>query len=344
MANKQIIGTAEITTGVFTPTASMPQYQGENGATELNLTIYKNGIAYVKPEGASLRMYFYYEVLNEMTLSILMTVAENVATCDFNDVLTVLAKRPLCVVRELNAEKTTVICAFVIPVIATLADTVVAVSPVTADLLRPPYINTENGHWMEWDTGSETFVDSGVDAAGDGNYVSFLSQTLTTEQKAQARTNIGASVGTGTSSALLKGDGAGGFDEAVSGDDYVPPIGPATTEIQKGDGAGGLEDASPGIDFALPSGHYTALLDKDDWVGASAPYTQAVAVTGLVIGDVPIVDLVRSATQGTAEDEIASYLFCLYGKFEVTDDDELTVTCYADKPTVDLNLNLVGVK
>ena len=166
MANKQIAGTAELTTGAFTPTAVMPVYQGENGCTELELTIYNNGADYALPVGASLRMYFYYETDDEMTLSLLMTVTGNVATCNFNDVLTALASRPKCVIRELDAENTTVICSFYVPVLPSIASTVIAVSPVTMDLLRPPYINTSDGHWYEWDTGSETYVDSGVAAAG----------------------------------------------------------------------------------------------------------------------------------------------------------------------------------
>ncbi len=339
MANKQIIGTADISTGVFSPTASMPMYQGENGATELNITIYNDGVDYSKPVGASVRMYFYYETDDEMTLSILMTVTGNVATCDFNDVLTALAKRPKCVVRELDAEKTTVICAFYIPVAATLGSTVIAVSPVTMDLLRSPYINTENGHWMEWDTGSETYVDSGYAAAGDGNAVLFTSQSLETAEKEQARTNIGALGETSGTGALQKDDGAGGLEDAEDGTDFIPPIG-VTEAIQKGDGAGGLEDATPGTDYAEPTVYATATLLSTGWSG-SGPYTQVVAAAGVKSGDYPIVDLVQDAVQATAEDEIESYKFLLFGKVEVTDDDEITATCYADEPTVDLNLRLV---
>jgi hypothetical protein len=277
-----------------------------------------------------------------MTLSILMTVTGNVATCDFNNVLTALAAHPKCVVRELDAEKTTVLCAFYIPVSPTLGGTVIAVSPVTPDMLHNPTINAENGHWMVWDETSETMVDSGVSAAGDGNYVSFLSQSRTDEEKAQARANIGASSGTGTSTAILKGNGAGGFSNAVSGDDYIPPI-DTSTGIKKGNGSKGLANAVPDLDYATPSVYATAALSSASWSG-SGPYTQVATATGVKSGDYPIVDLIQNATQSTAEDELASYLYVLDGKVEVTDDDEITVTCYNSAPTINLNLRLVVVK
>ena len=342
MANKQIAGTVELTTGVFLPTSFMPVYDGENGATELNLTIYKNGIAYSKPEGATLRMYFFYETEDEMTLSILMTVTGNVATCDFRDYLLAIASRPKCVVQELDAERTTVFCSFYVPVSKTRAGKVIAISPVTPDMMHMPTINTVNGHWMVWDETSETYVDSGVNAAGDGNYVAFISQSLTEAQKQQARTNIGAGAGTGTSTAILKGNGTGGFVNAAAGTDYISPT--TGSAIQKADGAGELETATPGTDYSLPSVYSTATLLATGWVGASAPYTQVVTATGVLSGTYPVIDLVQSAVQSTAENELASYLYVLDGKIEVSADNQITATCYNSKPTVDLNIRLVVVK
>ena len=356
MANKQIIGSVEITTGAFTPTASMPVYQGENGATELNLTILNNGAAYTLPVGASLRAYAYYETKNEMTLSILMTVTGNVATCDIPDFFLEYATRAKIVVRELDAENITTFCGIYMNVAATIADTVVALAPVTMDLLRPPYINTSNGHWYEWDTASETYVDSGVAAAGDGNYVAFISQTLTDAQKLQARTNI-AALGSGdlpsASDATPQDNGTATpgtsddysrADHVHDSDDTKADIIPTATEdnFASFDEDGNIQDSGKKASDFEPV-YATATLLSTGWSG-SGPYTQTVTATGVKSGDYPMVDLVQNATQATAENEIASYACLLYGKVEVSADNKITATCYSDQPTVDLNLRLVVAK
>lgn len=53
-------------------------------------------------------------------------------------------------------------------------------------------------------------------------------------------------------SAILKGNGSGGFSSAAAGTDYVA----ATTgsQVQKANGSGGLTAATPGTDFTYPAG------------------------------------------------------------------------------------------
>lgn len=102
-----------------------------------------------------------------------------------------------------------------------------------------------------------------------------------------------------------------------------------------------LNHMEDGIYNAGTHGAYTATLAADDWVGASAPYTQTVTVTGILSTDNPIVDLVQSATQSTAESELEAWA---YISKIVTADGSITATCYADKPTVDLNIQLKAVR
>ena len=70
----------------------------------------------------------------------------------------------------------------------------------------------------------------------------------------------------------------------------------------------------------------TATLTTGSWSGASAPYSQAVTITGVTTaGKPPIIDVVLSDTYATAQLELAAY--GLVYRFKVTGDN--TVTAYA---------------
>jgi len=70
----------------------------------------------------------------------------------------------------------------------------------------------------------------------------------------------------------------------------------------------------------------TATLATGSWAGASAPYSQAVTITGVTTaGKPPIIDVVLSDTYATAQLELAAY--GLVYRFKVTADN--TVTAYA---------------
>ena len=60
-----------------------------------------------------------------------------------------------------------------------------------------------------------------------------------------------ASSPSGTSTAIQKGDGAGGFSDATAGADFLGTIG-ASSGIQKGNGNGALVDAVEGTDYNSP--------------------------------------------------------------------------------------------
>lgn len=68
-----------------------------------------------------------------------------------------------------------------------------------------PIISPNNGHWLIWDASEGEYVDTGIPAAGaEGVVLYSASQSLTTQQKAQARSNIGAA---GTDTATTSADG-----------------------------------------------------------------------------------------------------------------------------------------
>ena len=70
-----------------------------------------------------------------------------------------------------------------------------------------------------------------------------------------ANVGIASPVGTAgcntSGSAIIKGNGTGGCQNAVSGTDFAPAA-PATTAIKKGNGSGGFADAVSGTDYVPP--------------------------------------------------------------------------------------------
>jgi len=77
------------------------------------------------------------------------------------------------------------------------------------------------------------------------------------------------------------------------------------------------------------------------WVGASAPYTQAVTVTGILADDDPIISPVYSATNATATLEKAAW--GNVSKVETTL-NTITLTCFEEKPVTAFNLQLLVVR
>ena len=87
--------------------------------------------------------------------------------------------------------------------------------------------------------------------------------------------------------------------------------------------------------------HEFAAAVKTTWVGASAPYTQDVTVTGILADDDPIINPVYSATNATAILEKAAW--GNVGKVE-TALNTITLTCFEEKPVTAFNLQLLVVR
>ncbi len=87
--------------------------------------------------------------------------------------------------------------------------------------------------------------------------------------------------------------------------------------------------------------HLNASLPASGWSGSGAPYTQTVAVPGLLATDTPLIDVVLSDTAATAVLQLAAY-GCI-GRMDAGS-GQLTARCYAQKPTADLTLTLKVVR
>lgn len=93
-------------------------------------------------------------------------------------------------------------------------------------------------------------------------------------------------------------------------------------------------------DFAAVS-FYTATLTASGWVGSSAPYTQTLTVSGVASTNKPVADVVLSDTPATAQSQLEAW--GMVGRI-VTGTNQITATCYSDKPTVDIPIQLMVVR
>lgn len=86
--------------------------------------------------------------------------------------------------------------------------------------------------------------------------------------------------------------------------------------------------------------HFTGTLLADGWTGTSAPFSQAITVSGILETDKPKVDVVVSSTYATAETEIEAwgYVYRI-----VTSQNGITV--YAtEKPKVSLSIQMEVIR
>lgn len=97
-----------------------------------------------------------------------------------------------------------------------------------------------------------------------------------------------------------------------------------------------IEGGSGGATYNV----YTATIPNTSWTGSSAPYSKAVAVTGLLSTDEPIIDLVLTGTYATDVTMRENWSKIYRG---VTSAD--SITFYADSiPSANISIQLVVVR
>lgn len=169
-------------------------------------------------------------------------------------------------------------------------------------IAKYPYVDDATGNWFVWNPGTGLFEDTEVQAQGEQGI-----QGATGATGAAGTNGVGVPTGGTTDQALVK----------TSATDYSTGWADISTER-------------------------TATLATGSWSGASAPYSQAVTITGVTTaGKPPIIDVVLSDTYATALNELTAY--GLVYRFKVTADN--TVTAYATGiPTVDINIKVKVVR
>ena len=168
-----------------------------------------------------------------------------------------------------------------------------------------PYIDEITGNWFAWNPALSAYEDTGIHAQGEQGIQGI--QGIQGNPGTNGTNGVGVPTGGTTDQALVK----------TSATDYA--TGWADISVER-----------------------TATLATGSWSGASAPYSQAVTITGVTTtGKPPIIDVVLSDTYATALLELAAYN--LVYRFKVTGDN--TVTAYATAvPATAINIHAKLVK
>lgn len=184
MITRSLAGTVEISTAALTVTSKPPAFTGENGALSVSLSFTNGGTAQDISDYVC-EMFLYWPERRQMTDSVTMTVSGSTASGVFPDTLTVLPGAPLMIVQLTDAGTGALIvaCAQPIQITDTRGDQVITIRPPTPSEViyvgRSPYVNS-NGNWMEWDTDTGAYVDTGVSAKGDtGTSIVSITKTAT---------------------------------------------------------------------------------------------------------------------------------------------------------------------
>lgn len=179
-----------------------------------------------------------------------------------------------------------------------------------------PTIDPTTKHWMIGAT------DTNVVAEGqDGN--NGITPSIDNESKhwiiGSTDTNVVAEGIDGVSPAIS-------FTTITGGNRMTVVDGSGTTTIDIMDGVTTVTTSK--VDLTC-----TAL--ATNWSGASAPYTQTITVNGLTSSLNPVIDVVISNTVETGLEEQKQWGYITKA---TTGTNTLTLSCYKDKPTIDLNI------
>lgn len=172
MVTRSLSGTIEISTAALTVDEKPPVFTGEAGALAVSISFTNNNQA-ADISAYKAEMYLFWPERREMTDTVTMTVSGSSASAVFPDRLTVAAGAPLLII-QLTDETTgdlLVACAQPIQITETRGISVITTRPPTPSEViyvgRSPYVDSTTGHWMEWDTDTDAYADTGITAKGD---------------------------------------------------------------------------------------------------------------------------------------------------------------------------------
>ena len=221
------------------------------------------------------------------------------------------------------------------------------IAQASAAIANYPYVDETTGNWFVWNPNAGVFENSGYSASPEwvtGTGITGTSATPTAfAGSGITMSNVG-DMYLNTSTANTYKCTLGG-NAATALWAYVSNIKGATGATGAGVSTGGTTDQAlvktSGTNYATAwadiSTERTATLAAGSWSGSSAPYSQAVTITGVATtGKPPIIDVVLSDTYATAMSELTAY--GLVYRFKVTADN--TVTAYATAiPATAINIH-----
>jgi len=215
---RTLTATLEISTGSMIITNRPPAFTGEADALNVSISMLDGGVAYSPIGNVVAQLYLYWAGTIDMSEAVDLTITGSTLTGALPDTLTAVPGCPLMVIQLTDADTGALIVAAASPIQITnvLGERVISSRPATPSEIvyigRSPYIDTTTGHWMQWDTATQDYADTGVTAAGSPATFTAVATTLAAGSAATA-----SITGTPTAPVLNLGipRGADGQDSAV---------------------------------------------------------------------------------------------------------------------------------
>lgn len=169
---RTLTATLEISTGSMIITNRPPAFTGEADALTVSVSVLDGGAAYTPVGNVLAKLYLYWPGTINMSEAVDLTITGSTLTGSLPDTLTAVPGCPLMVIQLTDTDSGDLIVAAATPIQITnvLGERVISSRPATPSEIiyigRSPYIDVVTGHWMQWDTASSGYIDTGVSAAG----------------------------------------------------------------------------------------------------------------------------------------------------------------------------------
>ena len=169
---RTLTATLEISTGSMIITNRPPAFTGEADALTVSVSVLDGGAAYTPVGNVLAKLYLYWPGTINMSEAVDLTITGSTLTGSLPDTLTAVPGCPLMVIQLTDTDSGDLIVAAATPIQITsvLGERVISSRPATPSEIiyigRSPYIDVATGHWMQWDTASSGYIDTGVSAAG----------------------------------------------------------------------------------------------------------------------------------------------------------------------------------
>lgn len=252
---RTLTATLEISTGSLILTSRPPAFQGEVHALALSISLLDGGAAYTPTGNVVAQMYLYWPGTVEMTETVPLTISGSTLTGTLPETLTAVPGCPLLVIQITDEDTADLIVAAASPIQITnvLGGTVISTRPPTPSEIiyvgRSPYIDGVTGNWVQWDTATSGYIDTGVTAAGRPATFTATATTLPAGSAATASISgtpdapvLNLGVPKGQDSAVLSVNGQTG--QVQLNDEHIPSSAvPGQTTVE-----GALSSLSDKID------------------------------------------------------------------------------------------------